>query len=117
VLLLLLLVLLLHPVDPELLQLQCQQGAGSSPPAVAVQPGTAALLDQVVTAKEAAHEKMEAGENRAVEHVALADEETDALVVAGNVKRKGLRGQGGEKKEIVGEKRQRRKGKRLQSPV
>ena len=89
----------------------------------AVKPGTAALLDQMVTAREAAEEKAAAGENRAVEHVALADEETDALAAAGvgegggrSGKPRGGRNRGmgvgvGEKEEGVRGKRQRGEGR------
>jgi hypothetical protein len=53
--------------------------AGGTP--AAVRPGTRGL-GRVATAAEAAAEKLAAGESRAVEHVALADEAVDALVEA-----------------------------------
>lgn len=48
-------------------------------------PGTAAV-GRVATAEEAALEKIRAGENRAVEHVALSDMDTEALLAAINTK-------------------------------
>jgi hypothetical protein len=49
--------------------------------AVSVRPGIAGVpRERVATAAEAAAEKAEAGENRAVEHVALQDEETSGKV-------------------------------------
>lgn len=54
--------------------------SGSSPGGI--QPGTAGLVSYMATARQAAEEKLMAGENRAVEHVALADEETDQLMAA-----------------------------------
>ncbi|GAX84584.1 hypothetical protein CEUSTIGMA_g12005.t1 [Chlamydomonas eustigma] len=51
---------------------------------VDVKPGTADLLDEFVSAREAALEKERAGEGRNVEHVALYDDETEALTAKSN---------------------------------
>jgi hypothetical protein len=53
-----------------------QEAAAEAPPAVV--PGTQGLVP--ASALDAALEKAAAGESRAVEHVALADDTTDALV-------------------------------------
>ena len=45
-----------------------------------VQPGTARLVGKVATAKEAALEKVKAGEGRNVEHVALHDDEEERVL-------------------------------------
>ncbi|KAJ9508175.1 hypothetical protein QJQ45_021562, partial [Haematococcus lacustris] len=59
---------------------QAQEAGGQEGSQPQVQPGTAWLVQDMVSAKDAALEKAAAGENRAVEHVALADDDTEKLI-------------------------------------
>lgn len=57
------------------------------PPPASVRPGTA-HLGEVASAKDAALNKLAAGESRAVEHVALADDESMRVTTRGSKKQK-----------------------------
>ena len=63
-------------------------------PAVAMPAGVGASELQMASAADAAIEKMRAGENRAVEHVAHVDEAADGVVQAKGQKRPASAGSG-----------------------